>query len=87
MFLVLNTHITRMKSLAMFNLKNISPETDFYFIKQQLNIINKNVLYITHMQDKILKLLQEEGHDKDLQTQVDKFYPQDGDVVVTGQEG
>ncbi len=60
-----------MKSLAMLNFKNISPNADFY---SKLDILNKNILYITHMQDKILKLVQGLSHDKDLQSTVDKYF-------------
>ncbi len=70
-----SVYIVKMKSLAMFNLKNISPETDFCFkIETQLTVINKNILYITHMQDKILKLVKELTHDKDLQETVDNYF-------------
>ncbi len=58
----------------MLNFKNISPTTDFY---SKLDILNKNILYITHMEDKIYKLLQTLGHDKDLQDTVDKYFEKD----------
>ncbi len=61
-----------MKSLAMLNFKNISPNADFY---SKLDILNKNILYITHMEDKILKILKTMVIDKDLQKQVDDFIP------------
>ncbi len=48
-----------------------SPDSDFQKLLQQ---VNKNILYVTHMEDKILKLLQEMNTDSGLQTQVDKFY-------------
>ncbi len=60
-----------MKSLAMLNFKNISPSADFY---SKLDILNKNILYITHMEDKILKLLNKLIIDRDLQTTVDKYF-------------
>jgi len=60
-----------MKSLAMLNFKNISPNADFY---SKLDILNKNILYITHMQDKIYKLVKELVHDKSLQESVDKYF-------------
>ncbi len=58
----------------MLNFKNISPSADFY---SKLAIVNKNILYITHMCDKILKILKETSHDKDLQSTVDKYFDRD----------
>ncbi len=63
-----------MKSLAMLNFKNISPTADFY---SKLDILNKNILYISHMEDKILKLLKTLTIDKDLQSTVDKYFEED----------
>ncbi len=63
-----------MKSLAMLNFKNISPDADFY---SKLDILNKNILYITHMEDKILKILNQVVIDKDLQNQSDKYFEDD----------
>ncbi len=58
----------------MLNFKNISPNADFY---SKLAIINKNILYITHMQDKILKLVNKLVIDRNLQTTVDKYFERD----------
>ncbi len=55
----------------MLKFNRISPDTDFY---SKLDICNKNILYITHMQDKILKLLQTLSADKDLQHQVNEYF-------------
>ncbi len=56
----------------------ISPTTDFFSkIQSQLDILNKNILYITHECDKIKKLVLELGHDKDLQDTVDKYFDKD----------
>ncbi len=63
-----------MKSLAMLKFNRISPDADFY---SKLLILNKNVLYITHQVDKILKILNQEDNDKDLQKQVDKYFDAD----------
>ncbi len=60
-----------MKSLAMLNFKNISPSADFY---SKLDILNKNLLYITHECDKILKIVKKLEHDKTLQDTVDKYF-------------
>ncbi len=55
----------------MLKFNRISPSADFY---SKLDILNKNVLYITHQTDKILKLIKENTTDKELQTQVDKYF-------------
>ncbi len=68
-----------MKSLAMLNFKNISPNADFY---SKLDILNKNMLYVTHMCDKILKLLKENTTDKNLQEQVDKYFDDDDEAKI-----
>ncbi len=58
----------------MLNFKNISPNADFY---SKLDIVNKNLLYTTHMCDKIYKILKHLETDTGLQQQVDKYF--DGD--------
>ncbi len=63
----------------MLNFKNISPNADFY---SKLDILNKNILYITHMQDKILKLVNQLVVDKGLQAQVDKYFDEDGEAKI-----
>ncbi len=50
-------------------------------LSTKIDILNSNVLYVTHQVDKILKLLQEEQTDKGLQKQVDEFY--ENDVVAS----
>ncbi len=65
----------------MLNFKNISPSADFYsklaILERKLDIISKNVLYITHMQDKIMKLVNKMLVDKNLQNTVDEFFERD----------
>ncbi len=72
-----------MKSLAMLNLNRISPKTDFCSeinsLEVKLHILNKNVLYITHMQDKILKICNQMVVDKGLQKQVDEYFEDDAE--------
>ncbi len=67
-----------MKSLAMFNLNRISPNADFCSEINQLVImletLNKNILYCTHQDDKILKILHKLIIDDKLQSTVDKFF-------------
>ncbi len=72
-----------MKSLAMLNFKNISPSADFY---SKLDILNKNILYITHQTDKILKLIKAMDNDKGLQEQVDKYFEDDETSPQTDQK-
>ncbi len=58
----------------MLNFKNISPNADFY---SKLDIVNKNLLYTTHMCDKILKILKKLETNSGLQQQVDKYFEDD----------
>ncbi len=55
-----------------------STDADLQKIYQLLGIIQKNVLYSTHQIDFIRKELMKLGHDKDLQTTVDKYYDSRG---------
>ncbi len=72
-----------MKSLAMLNFKNISPpRADFY---SKLDILNKNVLYVTHQVDKVLKIIKSLEVNKDLQNQVDQYFEQDPDEETSPQ--
>jgi len=70
-----------MKSLAMLNLNRISPNADFCSeikaLELKLEILNKNVLYVTHMEDKILKMLTKLSTDDGLQKQVDDYFGSD----------
>ncbi len=53
----------------------LSPTADFISkIQLQLDIVNKNVLYITHMQDKILKIVKDLDNSSNLQKQVDQYF-------------
>ncbi len=67
----------------MLNFKNISPNADFYskldLLNAKLSVCNKNVLYITYMQDKILKILNKMVLDKGLQKQVDEYFEEDAE--------
>ncbi len=62
----------------MLNFKNISPNADFY---SKLDILNKNVLYVTHQTDKILKLLNKMLIDDSLQNTVDKYFDKDNENI------
>ncbi len=53
---------------------NLSPKTDF---SSKLTILNKNVLYVTHQTDKILKILNKMIIDDNLQNTVDKYFERD----------
>ncbi len=58
-----------------------SNESDFRNKLQlnKLDILNKNMLYITHMEDKILKILNQMVTDKGLQKQVDDYFEEDAE--------
>jgi len=51
-----------------------SSGTDLQKMFQQIETIQKNILYLTFQVDKILKISRESQTDKGLQTQVDDFY-------------
>ncbi len=44
----------------------------------ELNLLQKNVLYITYRLDSVLKIVQEMQTDKSLQKQVDEYFEDDG---------
>ncbi len=55
-----------------------SIETDFRNkLQSQIDILMKNVLYITHTQDKILKLVNKLDVDSGLQKQVDEYFEEE----------
>ncbi len=63
------------------NLKFKSSEPDLKFnIQSQFRIINGNLLYLTREVDKIVRMLKTLEVDKNLQTQVDKYFPPDEDI-------
>ncbi len=67
---------------------NLSPKTDFSS-KLQLNkleILNKNILYVTHQTDKILKILNKMIIDDNLQHTVDKYFERDETSPQTDQD-
>ncbi len=66
----------------MLKFNRISPTTDFY---SKLDILNKNILYVTHMCDKILKILNKLDVDKGLQSQVDEYFDRDETSPQTDQ--
>ncbi len=60
------------------NLKFKSSEPDLKFnIQSQFRILNQNVLYLTREVDKIVRMVKSLEVDKNLQTQVDKYFPPD----------
>ncbi len=55
-------------------------DADFHKILfNKLHIISGNILYITHMQDKILKIVNQISVDSGVQKQVDDFYEESVD--------
>ncbi len=69
---------------------NLSPKTDFssklQLLLVRLDVINKNVLYVTHQTDKILKILNRIIIDKDLQNTVDEYFEKDETSPQTEQD-
>ncbi len=72
----------------MLKFNRISPDADFY---SKLNILIKNQLYTTYQVDKILKILNSQNIDTNLQNTVDKYFEDDEtspqtDPVDTGEQ-
>ncbi len=60
------------------NLKFKSSEPDLKFnLQSQIRIINGNLLYLTREVDKLVRLAKQDGVNKDLQQQVDKYFDED----------
>ncbi len=51
-----------------------SSAADLQKMFQQIETIQKNILYVTYRTDSILKLLKKTHIDKDLQSQVDEYF-------------
>ncbi len=69
------------------NLKFKSSEPDLKFdIQLQFRLINQNILYLTREVDDIKRLVKLLGTDKDLQTQVDKYFDSDETSPQTDNE-
>ncbi len=58
----------------MLKFNRISPDADFY---SKLNILIKNQLYTTYQVDKILKILNSQNIDTNLQKTVDNYFEDD----------
>ncbi len=69
-----------MKSLAMLNLNRMSPDSG-RTLALKLDTLSKNVLYTTHQVDKILKLLNRNIIDENLQNTVDKYFDEDTENI------
>ncbi len=69
---------------------NLSPKTDFssklQLIEVRLDILNKNILYVTHQTDKILKVMNKIVIDQNLQNTVDKYFERDETSPQTDQD-
>ncbi len=63
-----------------------SSDPDLQKMFQQIETIQKNVLYLTYRLDSVLKQVNKLVIDKDLQLQVDKFFPQEDDVTITPED-
>ncbi len=55
-------------------------------IGSELNLLQKNVLYITYRVDNILKILREDETDKGLQKQVDEYFGDSSDNQDSGKD-
>ncbi len=53
----------------------------------KLEIINKNLLYMTHEMDKCVAMLQKLTIDKKLQAQVDEYFEEDHENIPEDQKG
>ncbi len=49
-------------------------------ISSQLNLLEKNILYITYRMDSVLKKVNELANDKGLQKQVDQYFEDSKDI-------
>ncbi len=56
-----------------FLFKSSEPDLQKLYINK-FDLINKNILYITHRVDLIVKLLEANKTDSDLQQQVDQYF-------------
>ncbi len=63
-----------------------SADADFQKLFQLSLTIQKNVLYMTHRVDLIIRELHELKTDKGLQKQVDEFYPNE-DIPIEDEDG
>ncbi len=66
---------------------NLSPPTDFYLkFQSNLEILMKNVLYITHEVDQIKKLVNSLNNSTNLQKQVDEYFTEDSKDIPEVEE-
>ncbi len=69
--------VTKEKSRNM-NLKFKSTDADLKFnFQSQFRLINQNILYLTRQVDLLVKWAKSDIADKNLQTQVDKYFDKD----------
>ncbi len=74
------------KKSKNMNLKFKSSEPDLKFdIQSQFRILNQNILYLTREVDDIKRLVKQFVVNKDLQTQVDKYFDEDETSPQTDQ--
>ncbi len=57
-----------------------STDADLQKLNQSIEVIQKNVLYLTYRTDTILKTLNKMALDKGLQKQVDEYFDHDPEV-------
>ncbi len=67
------------KSRQLKNFIFKSTGADLQKMFSKLDLIQKNVLYVTYQTDKILKILRQDETDKGLQKQVDEYFGDSSD--------
>ncbi len=55
-------------------------------IGSELNLLQKNVLYITYRIDSVLKIVKEQADDKGLQKQVDQYFEETSPQTDTDEQ-
>ncbi len=61
--------------------KSIATDLQNKITLNKFEIINKNLLYVTHAVDRIEALLETLVHDKNLQKQVDDYFEEDKEHI------
>ncbi len=65
----------------MLNLNRISPNADLCseikLLEVKMDILNKNILYVTHECDKIKKIVTSLENSSNLQKQVDEYFTEE----------
>ncbi len=65
--------------------KSSEPDLKFKMHLNKLDIMNKNILYLTREVDQVVRLVKQLATDKGLQLQVDKYFEDDETSPQTDQ--